>query len=352
MTPFKFILAATDFSAPANRAVRRAAMLARQHGACLHVVHVVVPASRARLRGWFSPAIDLDLERAKARDTLHRLAADLTIRYGVAPVPEVRTGNVLDELQRASGRADLVVMGQPRRSALAEMLLGSTAQRLVECSRRPVLVVKHMPRRGYRRALVPIDFTPASEAAALVAAALSNDIDLQVFHAFDSTGEVVMREADVSAAVIREHHLRQEVALMARMRRSMTRLGLDSHKLSFALGRGSPVKATLRQAQSINADVLVATKQRRGRMATSVLGRINSLLARSRCDMLIVSGALGESRPAQAVAAMRPVARAVRHAHQRAGHAHATGGTSWMRVQLPAEAFMAGQQGRPRRAGG
>ena len=352
MTPFKFILAATDFSEPATNAVRRAAMLAQQHGARLHIVHVVEAASRGRIREWLSPTIDLDSKVADARDTLHRLAADLTRRYDVTPALEVRTGDVLEELNRASARADLMVMGQRRRSALAEMVLGSTAQRLVECSRRPVLVVKQAPRWGYRRALVPIDFTPASDAAALVAAALASDIDLQVFHAFDSTGETVMREADVSESVIREYLLREEVALTARMRRSMTRLGLDSHRLSFALGRGSPVKATLRQAQSLNADVLVATKQRRGRMATSVLGSINSLLARSRCDMLIVSGAMRDPRPAQAVTALRPVAQAAGGSHQRATHAHTAQGSSWMRSQLPAEAFMAGQHDRPRRAGG
>ena len=91
---------------------------------------------------------------------------------------------------------------------------------------------------------------------------------------------------------------------MARMRRSMAQLGLDSHSMSFALGRGSPVKATLRQAQNLNVDVLVASKQRRGRMATSVLGTINSLLTRSRCDMLIVSGGVRDPRHPPAVAAL------------------------------------------------
>jgi nucleotide-binding universal stress UspA family protein len=270
----------------------------------------------------------------------------------VTPVLEILTGDVVEQLQRASARADLLVIGQRRRSVLAEMVLGSTAQRLVESSRQPVLVVKNVPRWGYRRALVPIDFTPASEAAALVAANLASDIDLQVFHAFDSTGETVMREADVSEPVIREYLLREEVALTARMRRSMTRLGLDSDKLSFAVGRGSPVKATLRQAQSLNADVLVATKQRRGRFYSLVLGSINSLLARSRCDMLIVSGRVRDPRHWQDVAAVRPAAPAVHLVHRRAAHWHATQGSSWMRAQLPAQAFMADQQGRPRRAGG
>jgi len=174
----------------------------------------------------------------------------------------------------------------------------------MESSRRHVLVVKQVPRLEYRRALVPIDFTPASDAAAVVAATLACDIELHVFHAFDSTGETVMRRADVSESVIREYRLREEETLMARMRRSMAQLGLDSHRMSFALGRGSPVKATLRQAEDLNVDVLVASRQRRGRMATSVLGTINSLLTRSRCDMLIVSGRVRDPRHPQASAAL------------------------------------------------
>ncbi len=312
MTPFKFILAATDFSEPANHAVRRAAMLAKQHGARLHILHVVVPTKRGQLRAWFSPAVDLDQKQAEAQDVLRRLADDLTDRHGLTPSIEVRGGEFRDELQRASAGADLLVIGQRRRSALTDMVLGSTAQHFVEHSRRPVLVVKQAPRWAYRRALVPIDFTPASDAAALVAATLASDIDLQFFHAFDSTGETVMREADVSESVIREYLLREEVALKARMRRSMARLGLDSARLSFALGRGSAVRAILRQAQSLNADVLVAAKQRRGRMATTVLGSINRLLVRSRCDMLIVCGGVREPRHPQAVAASRAPSLAVR----------------------------------------
>jgi nucleotide-binding universal stress UspA family protein len=215
-----------------------------------------------------------------------------------------------------------------------------------------VLVVKQVATNAYRRALVPIDFTPTSDAAAFVAAALAPDIELQVFHAFESTGETIMRDVDVSESVIQAYRLRQEAALLARMRRSMARLGLDARKLSFALGRGSPVKATLHQAQSQNAEVLVATKQRRGRIATSVLGHINSLLARSHCDMLIVSGWVRDPRQPQATAAQRPVARPAHIESARAGHAPAVQTSSWMRAQLPAEAFMAGHHGRPGRAGG
>jgi len=306
MSPFKSILAATDFSAAADQAVRRAALLAQQHGARLRVVHVVNPARLARLRQWVSPRTDAEPKVDDARDQLQRLAAELTSRFGVAAELQLRIGGVVEQLQRVSPRADLLVIGQRRRHALAEIVRGNTAQRLVEHCRRPVLVVKQAAGHAYRRALVPIDFTPASDAAAFVAAALSPEIDLQVFHAYASTGETVMREADVCESVIRDCRARHEAALMARMRRSMTRLGLDGRALSFALGRGSPVKATLRQAQALGADVLVATKQRQARRATSVLGNINGLLLRSHCDVLIVSGWVRDPRQAQAAAARWP----------------------------------------------
>ncbi|MBK7063082.1 MAG: universal stress protein [Rubrivivax sp.] len=169
---------------------------------------------------------------------------------------EVRCGHVSDELHRALADADMLAMGQRRRSALAEIVLDRTVQRLEKCSRRPVLVVKQVADGAYRRALVPIDFTPASEAAALVAAALAPDIDLEVFQALDSTDESVMRDVDVSESVIRAYRVRQEAVLLARMRRRMARLGLDARKLSFALWRGWPASATREPVMHLQRKVL------------------------------------------------------------------------------------------------
>jgi len=309
MTPFKLILAATDFSAPANNAVRRAAMLARQHDTRLRIVHVINPARSLRFRAWAIPAMTLDLEAVGARESLRRLGAELTRRYDITVELEVRTGNTLEELHRTSTRADLLVFGNRRRNTLSELVLGRTAQRLVELCRRPVLVVKQVADSDYRKALVPVDFTPASDAAAYVAAALTPGVDLQIFHALDSTGVAVMREADVAESVIRDWRAKEESALMARMRRSMTRLGLDSRRMSFALGRGSPTRATLRQAQSLGADVLVVTKQRRAGFAASLLGDMNGLLARSRCDVLIVAGWVRDPRRFEDAAQQRPGSR-------------------------------------------
>ena len=74
MTRFTSILAATDFSVDGNNAVRRAALLAHQHGARLHILHVLRPEGCKPLREWFSPTLDIDLKAAQARAALRRVA--------------------------------------------------------------------------------------------------------------------------------------------------------------------------------------------------------------------------------------------------------------------------------------
>lgn len=350
MTPFKSILAATDLSAPATNAVRRAALLARQHGARLRIVHVVNPASLLRFREWLAPMIDLDFKTADARDRLERLASDLARRHDVHAAIEVRTGDIVDELHRAATDADLLVMGQRRRSALSEWVPGKTAQNLLEKCKRPVLVVKRGAESDYRKILVPIDLTPGSNAAAVIAASLAPAVELHVFHA--AAGEATMSAADVRDQVIRESVAREEAGLLARMRRSMARLGLDTRNMVFAIGRGSPITATLQQAKTLRADLMVARKQRHARNATSVLGSVNSFLARTRCDMLIVPGGVPELQRSRALAPLRPLVRAAAGGGWQTAHAPALHTPSWTGPQREASAgrTSAAKRGTPRLA--
>ena len=111
MTPFTSILAATDFSVDGNNAVRRAALLAHEHGARLKLVHVLDRAGCKPLRDWFSPSIDIDLKTAQARESLRRFAVEIAGRYDVPMSVEVMIGEPLETLMQASERAELLVLG-------------------------------------------------------------------------------------------------------------------------------------------------------------------------------------------------------------------------------------------------
>lgn len=328
MTEITSIVAATDFSADGNNAVRRAALLAGAHGARLHIVHVLDPAGCRPLRDWFSPALDRELKTAQARDTLRRFATEIAGRCDVSASAEVRVGDTLQALVQASEAADLVVLGQRGRRGLGALLVGSTADRVVRTCGRPVLVVKKRAEAPYRRVLLPIDFSASSDAALQFAARALRGADVHVFHAFESHLDVLLREADVAESVIREARAREEVGISARMQRKALRSGLDGTQTSFATSRDAAVRATLRHARSLDAELIVAGKRGRSTVAGFLLGSVSGrLLSGCDCDMLIVPPPRGEPvRPAAAPRAWPPAqgshagtARLVRDAAALAG---------------------------------
>ena len=197
MTSFISILAATDFSVDGNNAVRRAALLAHEHGARLHILHVLNPAGCKPLRDWFSPTLDLDLKAAQARDALRRLAVEILGAYDLTASVEVAVGNPFETLMKASEHVDLVVLGRRGHGHLKGLLVGRTVDRMLRICRRPVLVVKTSVQGSYRRVLVPIDFTAASGAAIRVADRMRREMSMHVFHALNSKREAVLRDADV-----------------------------------------------------------------------------------------------------------------------------------------------------------
>lgn len=304
MTSFKSILVATDFSVDSHHAVRKAALLAQQHEAQLTVLHVVNRARFNSLREWFSSSIDTDLKTAQARATLRQFAAEIAGRHGVAVTFEVLVADALAEILRRSERADLVVLGQRGKNPFKDLVIGSTADRLLRKCRRPMLVVKRAVGDPYRQILVPVDFTADSEAALHAAAGLVPNADIHVFHALNSSGESAMRQAEVPAAVIREYREMEDGKACARMHGLIATLGMPSGRVSAALGRGRAWRSTLDQADALRADLIVAGKPRRSALADFLLGSVTRrLLAHSKCDLLVVPRAAFEALPANAAAA-------------------------------------------------
>jgi len=289
MNSFKSILAATDFSIDGNNAVRRAALLAHEHGARLHILHVLKASGCKPLRDWFSPTIDIELKAAQARAALRRAAVEILGAYDVTATVEVAVGDPFTILTQASQRADLVVIGQRGHGRLEALLIGRTADRLLRTCRRPVLVVKKAVELPYRQVFMPVDFTAASDTALQVAARWVPGARMHVFHAVDSLQESMLRRAAVAESIIRDVRLREEAGAQARMRRTVGRLGLDSTQLSFSLGRGPAGIATLQRAQALGSDLIVAGKQGRSTLGGFLLGSVSGrVLSGSDCDVLIV----------------------------------------------------------------
>jgi len=135
------IICATDFTARARSAARIAIDLARSTAGSVELVHVAATPS-ADIQAL---TVDIGVLEHEIREGVKtKLAAEARELMGQVPVTfHLGQGSVEGALlARASTvGADLIVMGAHGRPALERFLLGSTAERMVRCTDRPVLVV-------------------------------------------------------------------------------------------------------------------------------------------------------------------------------------------------------------------
>jgi nucleotide-binding universal stress UspA family protein len=81
----------------------------------------------------------------EARASLHDTAAMLTQTTGVTATEEVVTGQVIATIRTAAEEADLLVLGaREARISYCDLVLVTTAERLIRTCRRPALVVKRV----------------------------------------------------------------------------------------------------------------------------------------------------------------------------------------------------------------
>ena len=153
--PLRSILALADFSPKSDNAVARAALLAREHGAQLHLLHVVAPRRRAvaALRRRKRDDAEVALERAAL--TLAALATRSACTHGVSATCCVRTGDALQVILEGAQGADLVVVAAKRPNPLRDFVLRTPTERLLRIVQRPMLIVKRPALARYGAMLVP-----------------------------------------------------------------------------------------------------------------------------------------------------------------------------------------------------
>lgn len=148
------ILVPIDFSEHSKRTVSYAVKTASRHKATIYLLHVfqipdyvVTPYARRR-QNCAEVQSQVDTAEQEARETLQDFAEELS-KKGINVQPYLRVGYPFDEIVLMANHfnVDLIIIGSHGRGAISRLLLGSTAQRVVEHAPCPVLVVKG-PRPG------------------------------------------------------------------------------------------------------------------------------------------------------------------------------------------------------------
>jgi nucleotide-binding universal stress UspA family protein len=280
----KTILAASDLSARSDRAVGRAALLARERGGELIVLHVVdeeLPEALATRQA------------DDARFALSAVLASLPAAEGVACDARVVVGehyqSILAEVDLSE--ADLVVIGQHRKDVLLDLFRGSTGERIIRFGNRPVLVVKMPPSNRYLSVLVAVDFSPPSRRAIEAAMRLAPGADIRLVHAFDVPFRGLVFGGTSMERLARTHQEQFEEMIQMQMREFLSTLPKSVALPRVIAREGSPEEVVLSVAEEIGPDLVVVGTHGRSGIGRALLGSVaETVLARASCDVLAVRG--------------------------------------------------------------
>ena len=152
--PFHKVVACVDFSENSMKAARQAIHIAQQDGALLEFLHIHRPVGGqlAGVPSYFSATIadipiNYDSEIAEAQEKhLEKFARELVDEIGggdftvsVELHHDIRTG-IVEYLNRTG--ADLVVVGTRGRTGIKELLLGTTAEKIIQHATCSTLAIK------------------------------------------------------------------------------------------------------------------------------------------------------------------------------------------------------------------
>ncbi|PKO33141.1 MAG: universal stress protein [Betaproteobacteria bacterium HGW-Betaproteobacteria-7] len=286
------ILAATDLSAPSRHAVDRAYRLAAERGWQLSLAHAIAPAMFDELQamlGGGAPSI-AETVAAEARQRLLALNDDPQRTRGVVADCQVLSGPPLVAIARHADEsaADLLVLGARGEGFLRQLMLGSTASRLLRKTRHPVLVVKQPPHEAYRRALVAIDFSPTARAALRQVRKLVPNASLVLLHAVELPFEGKMQYANVDAEIIRRYRQEAQQEALRKLRQFAAEEGLAEPATRLLALPGRAARLILEQEQEEDCDLIVVGKHGLNMIEELLLGSTTKhVLDESQGDVLV-----------------------------------------------------------------
>ena len=280
------VIVGTDLSLDGDRALRRTAALSLAHRAILVVTYVlsrrVTPAVESVVRG----AAEIELQKAVGK--LEQLLEQRG-RSDVAVRGRLLRGRPADEIRRLADTVepDLIVVGRRGQSRLREMVLGSTARRLLREGRHPVLVVSRPPTAPYRKVVVGLDLAPAAlRAAKMAGAVIPTTATAIAVHAYEGPF------GGLPPAFVPDWGNREPGALRTRtrlLRRALEPIAAGAKPWQLTIRQGDPRRVLLEMARRKRADLVVVGSRGKSRLERTVLGSVaEGVLDRAPCDVLLV----------------------------------------------------------------
>jgi nucleotide-binding universal stress UspA family protein len=293
--PFSSILVPYDGSDPA-RAALELALVALRPGATLTVVTVIdespVIAQSATTVMAYDPTPLFEALETQAKALLAEAVAQC-LRCNVVPRTEMiheKPVPGIVETARSLG-SDLIVMGTHARSGFARAFIGSTTEGVLRACDVPVLttLAGETAAHTFRRALVAVDDSDASDAALGVAHGLQAELGTELVAAnvadttrlYDNAATYGFNPAPLDGEIGRE-----SAAIVAH---ALDHAGLPVASVTIALLEGHPADALVAEARNRAATIVIMGSHGRRGLRRFFLGSVAESVVRiSAVPVLVV----------------------------------------------------------------
>jgi len=276
----KRVLVATDLSSRAEIALGRALQIASEQGAALTLFHVTdADAGDDMAARQLTAGTEKTLRQQIDKLLPGKAAGSVRVAPG-KPFVEIIRG------ARDEG-AELVVLGAHGEHFLKDLLLGTTAERVVRKGDRPVLVVKRAAHGPYRRILAAVDFSENSRHALELALRVAPRAQFHVLHVYQGF-EAQLRRAGIPPSEI----VRQLRPLVEEARHDMGAfLGSIDHggrSIRQVLWDGRAHHEIITVAKHLRAELVAVGTTGRTGLPYILLGSVaEHVLREVPCDVLV-----------------------------------------------------------------
>lgn len=221
-----------------------------------------------------------------ARETLKTRLAELGTDTATI---DIQTGIPFLEIIQAAraGNFDLVVVGAHGRSYLHDLVLGTTAERVVRKGQMPVLIVKFPAAEAYRRFLVPTDFSQGAQRALASARRLAPQARAALLHVYDLSFE--LRAWEIGSERLLDLQRAYEPDLRAKLKSLATEAGIDSETTEFDVRYGYPARVIAAAVRDGHADLVAVGTRGAQDLRYVLLGSVaEHVLREAPADVLTV----------------------------------------------------------------
>ena len=282
------LLVATDLSRSAENGLERAVQLPLGTGAKVCLLHVLPDGMPRTLRSQAEEKVWVKLERLASGATQ---AAKEAGNSGLIITPKTVYGQAYIEIIRnaRASAADLMVAGRHGKRAVRNLLIGSTAIRVIRKGDLPVLIVNKKPATTYRRPLVAIALEDTSRAVLDLALKVLGPAipSIPIVHAYWPPFEdsVLARLTPKEVAEYQREFKRRTDSDFQRFIQSLSKK--DSRWKPLVL-RGDPRSVVLEEAARRRSDLIVIGTHARSGLSHILLGSVAEwVISSARCDILV-----------------------------------------------------------------